>query len=102
MGSGVLKKTGRFQGTGAAKWIALDFHPKHVKVVNLTTPSSVETFESVDGGLREVTAGTKSVLAAAAGIKLGDSTNADAMGFFVGTDDACNKAGDDLVFVATE
>jgi len=102
MGSGVLKKTGRFQGTGAEKWIPLDFHPVYVKVSNLTTPSSVETFESVDGGVRTVTAGTQSVLAAAAGIKLGDPANPDAMGFFVGTDDACNKDGDDLVFLAVE
>lgn len=102
MGSGVLKKTGRFQGTGAAKWIPLDFHPRYVRIVNLTSLATAETVESLDGGIKRITAGTASAMTAVQGIKLGDAANPDAMGFFVGTDDVVNKADDDILFVAFE
>jgi len=102
MASGAHKKVGSFIGTGAAKEIDLDFTPRYVKVVNMTTRDSAEKFAEAEvsgseGGIkRPVGGGAVTALAAAAGITLGERK------FTVGTDAAVNGADNHMVFVAEE
>jgi hypothetical protein len=102
MASGQLKKVGSFIGTGAAKDIELDFTPRYVKIVNMTTRDSAEKFAEADvsgseGGIkRPVAGGAVAALNAAAGITLGVRK------FSVGTDAAVNGNGNHMSFLAIE
>jgi len=105
MGSGVLKTTGSFKGTGAEQTIPLDFAPRHVKVVNKTSHMSGEAMEGMtDGGEKTITDGTQSAMTAGEGITFLDeeAIRDGAYGFKVGTTDAVNKADDEFWFIATE
>ena len=101
MGSGRMRKSGSFSGTGSSQSISLDFKPTYVKVVNMSTLASAEKFADSDisgaeGGVKTAIDGALSVLAAAQGITFGS------FGFEVGTDDAVNKSGDHIAFLALE
>lgn len=101
MGSGEKRKIGSFTGTGASKKISLAFQPRYVKVVNHTTLASAEKYSEceiagAEGGIKTAIDGALSKLTAAQGIKFGEFE------FEVGTDDAVNKAGDHIAFLAIE
>lgn len=101
MASGVLKKTGSFVGTGAAKEISLDFTPRHVKTLNVDTMLECEAFEEgvitgAEGGIKTAANGDKSKLNAAAGITLGTRK------FTVGTDASVNESGKRICYLAIE
>lgn len=102
MSSGELKKVGSFVGTGASKEIVLDFNPKYVKIVNMTTRDSAEKFAyaedalSAGGVKRPVAGGAVVALTALTGIVLGERK------FTVGTDASVNGSGNQLSFLAIE
>lgn len=101
MSSGAKKRVGSFIGTGAAKKINLDFTPSYVKVSNIESLSSCEKYAESElagkeGGIKEVTAGTKSNLNAAQGITLKN------FGFEIGTDASCNESGKHHCYIAHE
>lgn len=102
MSSGVLKmKAGTFIGTGAAQDIKLNFNPTFVHIINTDDLSECmnhinNDVSTKEGGFKRVAAGTRTALAAAAGITLGDNK------FSVGTDASCNASGKKMLYVAYE
>ena len=111
--SNTMIRSGTVLGTGATLNVPLGFAPDYVKVINFTDGESIEwTREMIEDGspkygIKEVAAGTKSVLATAAvgiddyaGLESDGSTLGIAKGFTIGATAGVNIAAEDIMWVA--
>lgn len=94
--------TGTVEGTGAALNVSIGFKPNYVRVINIDGLATLEWTADMGAaaGLKEVTAGTKSLLGSL-GISQYDGVAAGATeGFTIGADTDVNVSAETIMWLA--
>ena len=94
--------TGTVEGTGSAINIQCGFTPAHVRVLNVDGLATLEyTKDMADGaGLKEVTAGTKSLIGSNGITPYAGTNGGDSAGFTIGADADVNVSAETIYWVA--